>query len=292
MWRIHSVEKFSAFIALDDWLYYMSSTYGQDDEGTEMITYHITRTKSDGTKTENIYSFEPKRTGNKSAAAPLIDYIDEDGTLYYYTFGGEIQRYFTIDINGGEPKVLFSSLINVNNTNTVLFFFTLDEKRNTYFTGYDFFNIDDNDVKFKKDFAYPVYYLNGSLSSLTDKAIPVPLDNGPGVDRETPDHHLSFIDGQLVTVSYDPEKPSGEMYELVRYDTLQGKMTRITNEFPDVLSHPYPEVFADLKDGFIYFGYDMKNTMWWRVMPDGTGLEELTWMLTPISPKEPVTSRP
>ena len=291
MWRVHSVEKFSAFIALDDWLYYISSTYGMDDEGNNTITYHITRKKSDGTKTENIYSFEPHQTGIK-AYAPLIDYIDEDGTLYYYSFGGETQRYFAIDINGGEPKTLFSSLMQVNNKNTILFFFALDNRGNTYFTGYDFFDVDENQIKIKKEFAYPVYYLDGSLSSLTGKAIPVPLDNGLGIDREAPHHHLSFINGQLVTVSYNPKNPSDEQYELVRCDILNGEMTKITKDFPEILTHPYPEVFADLQDGFIYFGYDMKDTMWWRVKPDGTGLEELTWMLTPLSPKKPVTSRP
>lgn len=285
-WKIRNVDKFSSFIALEDWLYYMSYTYGSDDDGNNTITYHITRSKVDATKNENIYSFETQKTGDKSATSPLISYIDEQGTLYYYKILGGVQRYFAININGGEPKEIFSSLIQVKNSNAIQFFFALDEKGNTYFTGYDFFDIDENDVKLKKDIAYPVYYLNGSLSSLANNANPVPIDNGPGIDREISHHNLTFIGDQLVALSYDLQKPSGEKYELVCYDTLQGKMTKIINEFPDVLAKSYPEVFADLKDGYIYFGYDMKNSMWWRVKPDGSGLEELSWMLTPSSPKK------
>lgn len=205
-WKVGNVDKFSSFIAMEDWLYYMSSTYGSDDGGNNTITYHITRTKVDSTKNENIYSFEPQKTGNKSASSPLISYIDEQDTLYFYTLLGGVQRYFAIDINGGEPIELFSSLLQANNSNTVQFFFALDEKGNTYFTGYEFFDTDENDVKFKKDFAYPIYYLNGSLSSLANDVNPVPIDNGPGIDRNTSYHNLTFIGDQLVAISYDPQK--------------------------------------------------------------------------------------
>jgi hypothetical protein len=286
--RIHSVFKDSTFIALGDWLYYVSMSTDQST-GEDMVVYHISRTKTDGSVTENLYSLEPQQRSS-NAVYPNIEYIDDNDTLYYYTITGELQNYFAMDINGGEPKPLFSALLRGNNQNAVLFFFALDKDGNTYFTGYDFFNADEDDVTFKKDYAYPVYCLNGPLSSLSGGSVPIPLANGPGVDREMSEFHLAFVNNQLVTFSYDPSKPSDERYEFIRYDIATGAMAEITDDLPDLSNQPYPVVFADLHDGYIYFGYNMTNTMWWRIKPDGTGLEELNWMLTPESPKKPVVT--
>lgn len=288
-WNLGGNLKPSTYIALEDWLYYMSITYGEDNKGNGTYTYHLTRTKTDGIKTEYIYSFEPQQTGKKGLSYS-IDYIDDNGTIYYDIIQGEkIQKYFAINISGGEPRELFSSLLRANNSKTVLFMLALDDKGNTYFTGYDFFNVDENDVVIKKDFAYPVYYLNGALSSLIDNAAPVPLENGPGIDSYE-QSHLSFVNGQLVTISYDPKKPSGKKYELASYDPSSGKITTVLNEFPETFDNTYPVYFADLKDGYIYFGFN--DGSWWRVMPDDTGFEDLNWMLNPSSPKRPNASRP
>lgn len=53
----------------------------------------------------------------------------------------------------------------------------------------------------------------------------------------------------------------------------------------ETFDNKYPAYFADLKDGYIYFGFGADE--WWRVMPDGTGLEDLDWMLNPSSQKRP-----
>jgi hypothetical protein len=272
----------AAFIVLGDWIYYADHTETELADNSSIISEKIFRTKIDGSKTDTLYSKE--RTLDYSSYLSLL-YIDENNTLYFYIsdksskdhFGPDITDasyyYYTIDINGSAPKPLFST-IEFYDTNP--FLVTLDNKGNTYFTGYTYFN---TNIPPTKSDPFKIYYINGPLSSFADGVMPEVLGSAPQPQLYSAEGvRLWSACNQLLAFN-EIDKPNPP--KLVRYD-IEEKNTYTT----ELDSHDIPLSVYDLQDGYIYYytykypePFDFEGRQLWRIKPDGTEKENVSWMI-------------